>query len=29
LLYSARDTVHNNAVVLRLYLEEHLLDKQQ
>jgi uncharacterized protein YeaO (DUF488 family) len=29
LLYSARDTVHNNAVVLRLYLEEHLWDKQQ
>jgi len=29
LLYSARDTVHNNAVVLRCYLAEHLLDKQQ
>jgi uncharacterized protein YeaO (DUF488 family) len=29
LLYSARDTVHNNAVVLRLYLEEYLVDKPQ
>jgi len=29
LLYSARDTVHNNAVALRLYLEEYLVDKPQ
>jgi uncharacterized protein YeaO (DUF488 family) len=28
LLYSAHDTEHNNAVVLKLYLEKRLRDKQ-
>jgi uncharacterized protein YeaO (DUF488 family) len=26
LLYSARDTEHNNAIVLKAYLEDHLAD---
>jgi uncharacterized protein YeaO (DUF488 family) len=29
LLYSAHDTAHNNAMALKLYLEEHLLAQQQ
>jgi uncharacterized protein YeaO (DUF488 family) len=29
LLYSAHDTAHNNAMALKLYLEEHVLAQQQ
>jgi uncharacterized protein YeaO (DUF488 family) len=29
LLYSARDTEHNNAVALKAYIEEHLRGRQQ